>query len=283
MKNAISKSLVLAIALAVAVGGVLFFVRYIVSPPESISAMATSKDVFQPDLENVVKQYEPSEVNLKDAEVALDAIVDRAYLYWGDSLITDYSIIDKIKTQSANKFAKFFHSWAINKFEQNIWYTSDHATMLRLSNKLEKMGVNDVNRKSLYEIENVISNYNRAWHICKNSVFVSYENTSNAVKEANSYKNEKYLTNCTNLKNALSAVGRNLEKSRYNQLYNEVDKLGKLENFRYESDYKEESSRIGKLVEDFKKSKAFGVSTETDATILAEKQDRYDKSARYYY
>ena len=86
MKNTIFKSLILAIAIAIAIGSVLFFVRYVVSPPEEISAEATAKDIFNPNLKDVVSAYNPDSLSLKDAEIKFDALIDRANIFIDDKL-----------------------------------------------------------------------------------------------------------------------------------------------------------------------------------------------------
>ena len=54
MKNVASKLIILSVAIATAIGGVLFFVRYIVNPPEDVSAVATAEHVFNPDIKDIV-------------------------------------------------------------------------------------------------------------------------------------------------------------------------------------------------------------------------------------
>lgn len=283
MKNAISKSIVLAIALGLAIGCVLFFARYIVNPPESTSALAKSGDVFQPDMENLVEQYNPSEMTLKDAENAFDAILDRADIYQTDMLISDMSFIEAEKKISAEKFANLLYSWSINKFKQSIWYEKDHATILRLSRKLKSFGVKKEIQDSLRMIETVISNYNQAWTICKQNVFISYDDTRYTLKKANSYINKPYLSNCTLLKRTIDGFGRQLEKSRYHQLEQEVEKLNNLQSFSNKTAYEIKSRDIAKLINGFSNSDAFGVSTESDAGKLGEKQDYYNRQARNYF
>ena len=98
MKNTIFKSLILAIAIAIAIGSVLFFVRYVVSPPEEISAEATAKDIFNPNLKDVVSAYNPDSLSLKDAEIKFDALIDRANIFIDDKLISDKKVYDNVIT-----------------------------------------------------------------------------------------------------------------------------------------------------------------------------------------
>lgn len=77
MNRSLIKSLILAIAIAVAVGGVLFFIQTVVSPPENIK----TEDVHTTDIQKFSNSYNPDTLELKEAEKLFDVIADRATLY----------------------------------------------------------------------------------------------------------------------------------------------------------------------------------------------------------
>ena len=87
MNRSLIKSLILAIAIAVAVGGVLFFIQTVVSPPENIK----TEDVHTADIQKFSNSYNPDTLELKEAEKLFDVIADRATLYREDSLIDQKS------------------------------------------------------------------------------------------------------------------------------------------------------------------------------------------------
>ena len=290
MKNTILKSLILALAIAIAIGSVLFFVRYVVSPPEDISAEATAKDVFNPNLKDVVSAYNPDSLSLKDAEIKFDALIDRANIFIDDKLISDKKVYDNVIIESSEKFAKSFVAWSFRKFSMSIWNNSDHETMLRVIAKMRKVSIEEGAKKALSpstlstltEIESVIKDYNYAWSVTKLIKFTSYQNVVAIRKTASTYATKKYLSNCTNLVDALNAVGEKQERSCFSKLSGKVKRLKSLSSFDDRDEYNAESKRIYGLIKEFKETNVFGVSTAKHAETLAEMQDAYDNNADNY-
>ena len=276
MKNAVSKSIILAVALAIAIGSVLIFVRYVVNPPEDISAVATADDIFNPD-----------SLTLKEAENTYDAIVDRANIFNDDELINDKSVFDKAIAEASEKFTKSIISWSIDKFNKSTWNTGDHEVMIRLITKMRKVSIEEGSKKalspeslaSLTEIESVVNDFKKAWTVTRKTNFTDYQNVTSVRNEARSYATKRYLSNCTNLVNALNVIGEKQENSCYNQLHRTVERLQYLYYFENRKAYENESKRIYGLIKEFKETNVFGVSTANHAKILADMQDRFDRNA----
>ena len=287
MKNVASKLIILSVAIATAIGGVLFFVRYIVNPPEDVSAVATAEHVFNPDIKDIVASYNPDTLSLKEAEVSYDALVDRSSIFSEDSLIIDKKIFDNAIAESSEKFTKCFISWSIDKFNKSTWNTGDHEVMLRLISKMRKVSIEEGSKKalssetlsSLTEIESVINDFKKAWSVTKKTTFSDYQKVTSIRNEARTYANKKYLSNCTNLVNALNMIGEKQENSCYNQLLKTVERLQYLYYFEDRQAYERESKRIYGLIKAFKETNVFGVSTANHAKVLADMQDRFDRNA----
>lgn len=102
------------------------------------------------------------------------------------------------------------------------------------------------------------------------------------MKNAESLATKEYLKNCVRLVNALNSVGQKLELSCYYQLKRRVDNLQNLYSFGTKSAYDNESSKVYDLIQEFEKTKVFGVSTSAHAQSLKNSQDYYDRSAENY-
>lgn len=287
MKNVVSKVIILALAIAAAIGGVLFFIRYVVNPPEDVSAVATAEHVFNPDIEKLVASYNPDSLGLKEAEVSYDALIDRSTIFREDELITDNKVFDKAIAELSEKFTKCFFNWSIEQFEKATWNSGDHEVMLRLIAKMRKVSIDEGSKKalspqslsSLTEIESVINDFKKAWGVTKKTSFSDYSNVTSVRNEARTYATKKYLSNCTNLVNALNVIGEKQESSCYNQLLKTVERLQYLYYFEDRQAYEKESKRIYELIKEFKETNVFGVSTTVHAKVLADMQDRYDRNA----
>lgn len=286
MKNNIAiKSVILAVALAAAIGGVLFFVKTVVSPPEDVK----KENVHGPNLAREASSFNPDTLSLVDAESEYNRIIDKANIYFGDSLIAEKSFDDAIST-TTEKFAVTFAKWCFSKFSQSQWRQGDLQTMTRLIGRLRQVSIDKGNKKALQpntsskltEIESVIQQYHAAWNMAKQTRFVSYESARQTVAEARRYANTSYLQNCTSLCNALGEVGSKLERSRYWQLHARVSRLRNLYNFNSKDAYDSESTAIYDLIKEFKETNAFGVNTASDAETLGNLQDSYDRNANDY-
>ena len=110
----------------------------------------------------------------------------------------------------------------------------------------------------------------------------NYNDAYSKRKNAESLATKEYLKNCVRLVNALNSVGQKLELSCYYQLKRRVDNLQNLYSFGTKSAYDNESSKVYDLIQEFEKTKVFGVSTSAHAQSLKNSQDYYDRSAENY-
>jgi len=65
--NIATKIVILVVALAAAIGGVLFFIKTIVSPPEDVKTI----NVHEPNLEQDASSFNPDTLSLEGAETRL--------------------------------------------------------------------------------------------------------------------------------------------------------------------------------------------------------------------
>ena len=285
MNRSLIKSLILAIAIAVAVGGVLFFIQTVVSPPENIK----TEDVHTADIQKFSNSYNPDTLELKEAEKLFDVIADRATLYREDSLI-DQKSCDNAISCSAKKFTTSFVKWSMSKFGQSVWNHNDHVFMTKIIYKLRNVTIAQGTRKaletnslvSLTKIESIIGEYGNAWKAAKQTSFINYDDAYSKRKKAETFARSEYLRNCTSLVDALNSVGEKLEKSCFYQLKGRVDNLQDLYSFGSKDAYDNESSHIYDMIQGFEKTQVFGVSTSAHAKVLKDLQDYYDRTAENY-
>lgn len=283
--NIATKSVILAVALVAAIGGVLFFVKTVVSPPEDVKKV----NVHEPNLAKETSSFNPDTLSLVDAEKEYDRIIDKANVYYGDSLIGEKNFNEALST-TTEKFATTFVKWCFSEFSQSQWSQGNLQTMTRLIGRLRRVTVDKGNKKALQantsskltEIESVIQQYHAAWNVARRTRFVSYESARQTVAEARRYANTPYLQNCSSLCNALGEVGSKLEHSRYWQLHARISRLKNLYNFSSKEAYDQESMAIYNLIKEFKESDAFGIRIVSDAESLGNLQDLYDRIANNY-
>jgi len=285
MKKTTIKAFILLVAIAIAVGGVLFFLLSIVSPPNDVK----SDKVHEIDIEHAVSSYSPDSLSLSDAESELDNLYDRASLFFTDSLISEKSFDNAVK-KSSNAFAKSFIDWCHFKFGQSSWDSEDHKEMGRIISKLRKMSVAHNTQKaiesqtlsSLTEIENVISDYYTAWGITKQTAFSSLSNATDKINAAKKYATQKYLSNCSNLVSALNEVSSKLEQSHFNYLSRLVNSLS---NYRSidKSQYMTEAQDVQNKIDEYNNNAKRVYGFQHDVSNLTNRAgELYNEAMDYY-
>lgn len=273
------------VAIFAAVGIVLFSIKKIMSPPQYTSEI----NDHEQDLAQESSSYNPETLDMKDALSAYNKIMDKIFVYQKDELVSDASF-DNAVSATTEKFAGAFINWSFSIFSNSTWNSGDLQFMTNTIGYLRQVTIEKGNKKALQaessdkftKIESIIQQYKNAWNVARRTQFTSYGDAAQTVKEARQYASTPYLNNCSSLCNALNDVGMKLKDSRYRQLYARVMRLRNLNNFGSHDAYNSESSRVYDLINEFKGSGAFGVSTASDAERLGNMQDSFDAIERNY-
>lgn len=285
MKRTIIKSFILITAIVVAVGGVLFFILSVVSPPNDIER----ENAHQLDLEKCISAYKPDSLSLAQAENQMDLLQDRAALFFSDSLITEIVFDNAIKN-STNSFAMSFIKWSHYKFNQLTWNVKDHNEMKRIMSKVRNISVEKGSKKalesqelsSLTEIEMVISDYNVAWDITKRTTYSTLDDASSIISEAKKYANHNYLKNCSELVNALNKVSTKLEESHFNQIKHQVSSLANYRSME-KTDYVSKSKDVQSKINEYETNAKNVYGTKHDVSGLRKSAGDYYNDAMEYY
>ena len=285
MNRTIVKSLIIVTAIVFAVGGVLFFLLSVVSPPNEIE----KNNAHEIDIEHHVSDYHPDSLSLSEAEFAMDCLHDRASLFYSDSLISDNSYDDAVM-KTTNNYALSFINWSHNKFNQEFWYAKDHNEMKRIMSKVRGITVEQGSRKalepqiqsSLTEIEDVISDYNTAWGVSYRTTFSTLDDASRKITEARKYKNKEYLKNCYNLVDALDHVAEKLEKSHFNQLICIVNSLANYKSVG-KTDYINKSKDVQSKLKEYDDRATSVYGAKQDVSGLTKRAGDYYNEAMEYY
>ncbi len=223
---------ILLVALILAVGGIMIYAKTKVNPPMTPKQI----DVYSSDL----AQCKTSLKNASDKES-----VDSAFLTTIDR-IKIYSQEDKIRDAEADKeldnvisiYMPMYLRRCFEKFEQSVWYDSDHARMLKEIADLRKIKhsdntdvINNSTMDSLNVIVQTIDRYKQARRISRSTSFTSVSNAQSVISQARQFANDKYLSNCTDLKNALNSVRNEIAQSHYIYISAQVEKLSQYRYF----------------------------------------------------
>ena len=91
--------------------------------------------------------------------------------------------------------------------------------------------INNSTMDSLNVIVQTIDRYKQARRISRSTSFTSVSNAQSVISQARQFANDKYLSNCTDLKNALNSVRNEIAQSHYRYISAQVEKLSQYRYF----------------------------------------------------
>lgn len=223
---------ILLIALVLAVGGIMIYAKTKVNPPTTPRQI----DVYSSDLAQC--KISLQNVSKKESvDSVFFTIIDRIRIYSQEGKIRD-AVTNKELDDAVGIYMPMYLRRCFEKFEQSVWYDSDHARMLVEIADLRKIKhsdntnvINNSTQDSLNIIIQTINRYKQARRISKSTRFTGVSNAQSVISQARLLANDKYLSNCTDLKNALNSVRSEIAQSHYRYISAQVEKLSQYRYF----------------------------------------------------
>lgn len=223
---------ILLVALILAVGGIMIYAKTKVNPPMTPKQI----DVYRSDL----AQCKTSLKKVSDKESVDSAFlttIDRIKIYGQENKIRNAEA-DKELDDAVDIYMPMYLRRCFEKFEQPVWHDSDHTRMLLEIADLKRIKHSDntdVIKNSTYDSLNVIvqiiSKYKQARRISRSTNFTGISNAQSVISRARQFANDKYLSNCTDLKNALNSVQSKIAQSHYRYISAQVEKLSQYRDY----------------------------------------------------
>ena len=223
---------ILLIALVLAVGGIMIYAKTKVNPPTTPRQI----DVYSSDLAQC--KISLQNVSKKESvDSVFFTIIDRIRIYSQEGKIRD-AVTNKELDDAVGIYMPMYLRRCFEKFEQSVWYDSEHARMLVEIADLRKIKhsdntdvINNSTQDSLNIIIQTINRYKQARRISKSTRFTGVSNAQSIISQARLLANDKYLSNCTDLKNALNSVRSEIAQSHYRYISAQVEKLSQYRYF----------------------------------------------------
>lgn len=284
MNKTVIKISMLVVAMLVAVGGVLLFVKTIVSPPEA----AQTTDQFTTAVEADIKGIGTNNASVMDPSQSF-AIIDEITLFLKEHLI-DKSERDKLVTDYADKYTPAFIDYCDGKFKGANWSAADHKQMLDRIASLSalsiqngtKMAVADDDLKDLSRIKSTINTYNAAVVASHAGGFSGVAGARAAIANAGKYAGMDVLQPCTSLIAALKAVPSRVEAAHFSYLSGLV---GNLAGYRHysQSSYEAYSNQVLAKLNEYNSVASGLYHTKRSTGGLKAEASRYYSMAQDYF
>ncbi len=223
---------ILLVALILAVGGIIIYAKTKVNPPTTPKQI----DVYSSDLAQCKISLQNASKK-ESVDSVFFTIIDRIRIYSQEGKIRD-AVTNKELDDAVGIYMPMYLRRCFEKFEQSVWYDSDHARMLVEIADLRKIKhsdntnvIDNSTQDSLNIIIQTINRYKQARRISKSTRFTGVSNAQFVISQARLLANDKYLSNCTDLKNALNSVRSEIAQSHYRYISAQVEKLSQYRYF----------------------------------------------------
>lgn len=223
---------ILLVALILAVGGIIIYAKTKVNPPTTPKQI----DVYSSDLAQCKISLQNASKK-ESVDSVFFTIIDRIRIYSQEGKIRD-AVTNKELDDAVGIYMPMYLRRCFEKFEQSVWYDSDHARMLVEIADLRKIRhsdntnvIDNSTQDSLNIIIQTINRYKQARRISKSTRFTGVSNAQSVISQARLLANDKYLSNCTDLKNALNSVRSEIAQSHYRYISAQVEKLSQYRYF----------------------------------------------------
>ncbi|MBQ3734621.1 MAG: hypothetical protein II859_11755 [Bacteroidales bacterium] len=218
-KNVLKITLVV-VAVILAVGAVLVFMKTRVQPPTRLTYVNQYTANIHQAAESIANADE------RALETEFQRVTNRIRLMQQESLITNEEYTGSV-SEFVNAYVPAFRNWCEQRFNQSAWPGETIRFMRSRINEVNRYNaeggnsiVSGENATKLGEVNKVLNDYDAAWKLQNVAIHKSDDSKTNLAK-ARRYKQDSHLSKCTALVNMLNNL-----PSRYQQLhYNHVNAL----------------------------------------------------------
>lgn len=279
------KILLLVVAVIIAIGGVLLFMKTIVSPPKDLEF----KNQYEIALNQKIDSFK--KVGSDNLEREFATLTDLAHRFKAESNI-DEKLFDKEYTEIIGVYSPKFAQYCFGQFQKSVWDDTEHKWMEERIAQLRKLTVEDGARKIMDNyaesdgrfsiILKTIGKYREAKALSNRTVYSGLGEARSRISKANQYKQDDYLKNNAALMKALNSLPSRLEASHYATLRAKVNTLANYYSYSADS-YDALSDNVVAALKEYKQNAQSVYGESRRLSDLEADASRYYNAAVEYY
>lgn len=279
------KILLLIVAVIIAIGGVLLFMKTIVSPPQDLEF----KNQYELALNQKIEGFKKVDSDNLEREFA--TLTDLAHRFKAESSIDD-KLFDKEYTEIIGVYSPKFAQYCFGQFQKSVWNESEHKWMEDRIAQLRKLTVEDGSRKIMDNytesdgrfsiILKTIGKYREAKSLSNRIGYSGLGEARSRISKANQYKQDDYLKNNAALIKALNSLPSRLEASHYAALRAKVNTLANYYSYSADS-YDVLSDNVVAALKEYKQNAQAVYGESRSLSDLEADASRYYNAAVEYY
>lgn len=279
------KILLLVVAVIIAIGGVLLFMKTIVSPPKDLEF----KNQFEVALNQKIDGFK--KVDSDNLEHEFATLTDLAHRFKSESNIDD-KLFDKEYTEIIGVYSPKFAQYCFGQFQKSVWDESEHKWMEERIAQLRKLTVEDGSCKIMDNyaesdgrftiILKTIGKYREAKALSNRTGYSGLGEARSRISKANQYKQDDYLKNNAALMKALNSLPSRLEASHYASLRAKVNTLANYYSYSADS-YDALSDNVVAALKEYKQNAQSVYGESRSLSDLEADASRYYNAAVEFY
>ena len=275
------KSILLVVAILLAVGGVMAYYKTIVSPPGKLE--------FKNQYVNSDKK-DISQVKSANTDFALDsfyvAITHELDLQLANSFLTNQETNELLEL-FATQYVPTYVSACNSKFSKSVWNEGELQKMNTRISELQglvttenKIVIQGDANSSLNEVHNVIVAYYKAKKVASASGYNGIQAAKQIIDTAKKYASMSPINNCTELVSRLNSVSNRLEQAHYSYLVGQVEKLRPYYNYS-QTEYDKIAISISEKFDEYKNNAKSTYGRVSDISSLESRAGSYYSNATF--
>lgn len=279
------KILLLVVAVIIAIGGVLLFMKTIVSPPQDLEF----KNQYELALNQKIEGFKKVDSDNLEREFA--TLTDLAHRFKEESSIDD-KFFDQEYTEIIGVYSPKFAQYCFGQFQKSVWDESEHKWMEDRIAQLRKLTIEDGSRKIMDNyaesdgrfsiILKTIGKYREAKSLSNRISYSGLGEARSRISKANQYKQDDYLKNNAALMKALNSLPSRLEASHYAALRAKVNTLANYYSYSADS-YDVLSDNVVAALKEYKQNAQSVYGESRSLSGLEADASRYYNAAVEYY
>lgn len=279
------KILLLVVAVIIAIGGVLLFMKTIVSPPQDLEF----KNQYELALNQKIEGFKKVDSDNLEREFA--TLTDLAHRFKEESSIDD-KFFDQEYTEIIGVYSPKFAQYCFGQFQKSVWDESEHKWMEDRIAQLRKLTIEDGSRKIMDNyaesdgrfsiILKTIGKYREAKSLSNRISYSGLGEARSRISKANQYKQDDYLKNNAALMKALNSLPSRLEASHYAALRAKVNTLANYYSYSADS-YDVLSDNVVAALKEYKQNAQSVYGESRSLSDLEADASRYYNAAVEYY
>ncbi len=283
--NKTIKIILLIVAVVLAIGGVLLYIKTIVTPPRNL----TFNNQFEQRLAIQIDSLR--KCNQANLELNFATLTDLTHRFKDEDFINNESF-DANYLDVIGAYTPKFAQYCFAQFRKSVWDNADLQWMADRIDQLRDLTVEDGSQKIMAAypetdgqftiILKTIRKYRDATALTKRTGYAGWYDARTLINQAKEFKQDDYLQNNAALMKALNMLPNRLEESHFAWLRSQVRALANYTIYD-KATYETITDKVLDALNDYKQNAYSVYGTSRNIDELKNEAGRYYELARNYY